>query len=129
MATALPTVNQVLPARGLCFTSSGGKVGQSARLFADDIQAAVQDHCGREKRLAVDRFPFAAIDALRDRGFDLRDADSVMSRARRIKLPQEIVCMKEAMARHPGGAQAIMKLERGWAAGSDPRKDGMAAGH
>lgn len=28
-----------------------------------------------------------------------------------------------------GGAQAVMKLERGWAAGSDPRKDGMAAGH
>jgi gamma-glutamyltranspeptidase/glutathione hydrolase len=28
-----------------------------------------------------------------------------------------------------GGAQSIVKLERGWAAGSDPRKDGMAAGH
>ncbi len=28
-----------------------------------------------------------------------------------------------------GGGQAILKLERGWAAGSDPRKDGMAAGH
>lgn len=28
-----------------------------------------------------------------------------------------------------GGAQVILKLERGWAAGSDPRKDGMAAGH
>jgi gamma-glutamyltranspeptidase/glutathione hydrolase len=28
-----------------------------------------------------------------------------------------------------GGAQAIMKLARGWAAGSDPRKDGMAAGN
>ena len=28
-----------------------------------------------------------------------------------------------------GGAQAIMKLVKGWAAGSDPRKDGMAAGH
>lgn len=28
-----------------------------------------------------------------------------------------------------GGAQLILKLERGWAAGSDPRKDGMAAGH
>lgn len=27
-----------------------------------------------------------------------------------------------------GGAQAILKLPRGWAAGSDPRKDGMAAG-
>ena len=28
-----------------------------------------------------------------------------------------------------GGAQAILKLDRGWAAGSDPRKDGMAAGY
>lgn len=28
-----------------------------------------------------------------------------------------------------GGSQAIRKLLRGWAAGSDPRKDGMAAGH
>ena len=28
-----------------------------------------------------------------------------------------------------GGAQVIMRLSRGWAAASDPRKDGMAAGH
>jgi gamma-glutamyltranspeptidase/glutathione hydrolase len=28
-----------------------------------------------------------------------------------------------------GGAQAVMRLPQGWAAGSDPRKDGMAAGH
>jgi gamma-glutamyltranspeptidase/glutathione hydrolase len=28
-----------------------------------------------------------------------------------------------------GGAQLVMRLDRGWAAASDPRKDGMAAGH
>lgn len=28
-----------------------------------------------------------------------------------------------------GGSQAVMRLERGWAAASDPRKDGMAVGH
>ena len=27
-----------------------------------------------------------------------------------------------------GGAQAVLRLAKGWAAGSDPRKDGMAAG-
>ncbi|MGW8265014.1 MAG: gamma-glutamyltransferase [Longimicrobiales bacterium] len=28
-----------------------------------------------------------------------------------------------------GGAQLVMRLKKGWAAASDPRKDGMAAGH
>ena len=28
-----------------------------------------------------------------------------------------------------GGGQAIMRLDRGWAAASEPRMDGMAAGH
>ncbi len=28
-----------------------------------------------------------------------------------------------------GGGQAVMRLRRGWAAGSDPRKDGMAVGY
>jgi gamma-glutamyltranspeptidase / glutathione hydrolase len=28
-----------------------------------------------------------------------------------------------------GGAQAVLRLPRGWAAGSDPRKDGHAGGH
>jgi gamma-glutamyltranspeptidase/glutathione hydrolase len=27
-----------------------------------------------------------------------------------------------------GGAQAIIRLDQGWAAGSDPRKDGVAVG-
>lgn len=32
-------------------------------------------------------------------------------------------------ANSAGGAQAIVRLAKGYAAGSDPRKDGMAAGH
>ncbi|MCG6956456.1 MAG: gamma-glutamyltransferase [Gemmatimonadetes bacterium] len=52
-------------------------------------------------------------------------------------LPDSVAQALEAMGhtlRSPlgvafGGAQAVMKLARGYAAGSDPRKDGMAAGY
>lgn len=51
-------------------------------------------------------------------------------------LPDDVAAKLRAMGhtlRDPvgvafGGAQAVMKLPRGWAAASDPRKDGMAAG-
>ncbi|MEW5916299.1 MAG: gamma-glutamyltransferase [Gemmatimonadota bacterium] len=46
---------------------------------------------------------------------------------------QRLTAMGHAVVDLPsgsaGGAQAIIKLARGYAAGSDPRKDGMAAGH
>jgi gamma-glutamyltranspeptidase / glutathione hydrolase len=35
----------------------------------------------------------------------------------------------ELPASEAGGSQAIVRLSRGWAAGSDPRKDGMAVGY
>ena len=53
------------------------------------------------------------------------------------RLPDDVAAKLRALGhvlRSPdgvafGGAQAVMKLSRGWAAASDPRKDGMAAGH
>jgi gamma-glutamyltranspeptidase/glutathione hydrolase len=37
--------------------------------------------------------------------------------------------LRDASGASFGGGQAILKLSKGWAAASDPRKDGMAAGH
>ncbi|HLB54380.1 MAG TPA: gamma-glutamyltransferase [Gemmatimonadales bacterium] len=71
-----------------------------------------------------------AIDAARYRHFDGLEVgleapigDSV--RAGLAKLGHQVVLLRPGSA---GGAQAVMRLVRGWAAGSDPRKDGMAAG-
>ena len=74
--------------------------------------------------------PQEAIDAARFRHFS---GTSVAIE----KLDPEIGSALEAMGhtlRSPdgvafGGGQAIIKLSRGWAAASDPRKDGMAAGN
>ncbi len=71
-----------------------------------------------------------AIDAARFRhfaglevGLEAPIGDSV--RADLTRLGHHVVLLPPGSA---GGSQAIMRLVRGWAAGSDPRKDGMAAG-
>ena len=46
-------------------------------------------------------------------------------RARLASMGHEVL---EGSSSDFGGAQAIIRLDRGWAAGSDPRKDGMAVG-
>ena len=77
--------------------------------FGMDLQEAIDAPRFRHfsgTRVAIENLPDHVADRLRAMGHDLRDPEGIAF----------------------GGGQAVMKLERGWAAGSDPRKDGMAAG-
>ena len=72
-----------------------------------------------------------AIDAPRFRHFDglrvaLEPAIGDAARARLAAMGHTIIADSGVAF---GGAQAILRLPRGYGAGSDPRKDGMAAGH
>jgi gamma-glutamyltranspeptidase/glutathione hydrolase len=78
--------------------------------FGMDLQEAVDAPRFRHfsgVTVAIESLPDTVADRLRAMGHELRSPEGVAF----------------------GGAQAVMKLERGWAAASDPRKDGMAAGH
>jgi gamma-glutamyltranspeptidase/glutathione hydrolase len=78
--------------------------------FGMDLQEAVDAARFRHfsgARVAIEDLSEDVASELRALGHELRDPEGVAF----------------------GGAQAVMKLERGWAAASDPRKDGMAAGH
>jgi gamma-glutamyltranspeptidase/glutathione hydrolase len=80
-------------------------------VFGQDLQAALDAPRFRHstgKRVALEA-PFTS---------DVRDALTAMG--------HEVVGLPMGDA---GGSQAIIRLPRGWAAGSDPRKDGMAVGH
>jgi gamma-glutamyltranspeptidase/glutathione hydrolase len=75
--------------------------------------------------------PQAALDAARfrhvaDNRVALEAPITDSARAGLVKLGHELLVLAPGSA---GGAQAIIRLPRGWAAASDPRKDGMAAGH
>lgn len=78
--------------------------------FGMDLQEAIDAprfrHLGG-RAVALERLPEAVARQLEALGHELRDPLGVAF----------------------GGAQAVIRLGRGWAAGSDPRKDGMAAGY
>lgn len=99
LARNLRTIDDVRPARGLCYVSSGGDPEGQARAMAREIAATVEDAGMRIDSLAIDRFPYPCIDALRAEGFSLCDADSIISVARNTKLPGEIVLLREALHR------------------------------
>jgi len=109
LSADLPTIDEVRPASGLCFTSSNGQVDQNARIVAKEVMTLMQQHLGKENRLAIDRFPFAVIDALRDTGLILKDADPVFYHARKNKHSAELAYMREAMRRVE---RAVEKFEQ-----------------
>ncbi|MDH5590794.1 MAG: gamma-glutamyltransferase [Gemmatimonadota bacterium] len=77
--------------------------------FGMDLQEAIDAARFRHfsgTRVAIEGVGQEVLDGLSVLGHDLRDPAGIAF----------------------GGGQAVMKLEKGWAAGSDPRKDGMAAG-
>lgn len=99
LAEHLPTISEIKPARGLDRISSGGRVAQSCEAFANDIASVIRDYDPSIDRVHLDRFPWQATDALRRQGFELADANDVLTHARSIKLAAEIPYFREAMRR------------------------------
>ncbi|HAP74668.1 MAG TPA: peptidase M24 [Acidimicrobiaceae bacterium] len=110
LAAGLPTIDEIRIARGLSHVSSNGSVAAECAAMAAEVASLVRDHGGpgtQLGRLAVDSLPFTAVDALRATGFEVTDADPVMSSARRVKLPIEIEYMREASRRTVAAVQAM----------------------
>lgn len=107
LSDGLPTIDEVRIARGLSHVSSNGSAAAESAAMAAGIASLVRQHCGEIGTLAVDSLPFAAVDALRAEGFAITDADVLMSRTRRVKLPLEIAYMREAMRRTVGAVRQM----------------------
>jgi Xaa-Pro aminopeptidase len=107
LAVELPTIDEVRTARGLNHVSSNGSLAVEVVAMASEVAALVREQLGELGELAVDSFPFAAVDSLRDEGFRISDADVPMSRTRRVKLPLELAYMREAMRRTVGAVRQM----------------------
>ena len=107
LARGLPTIDDIRPSTGLDTISSGGDLAGSARRFAVEIAGALRDHDPEIDKLAIGRFPWIAVDALRAEGLTVTDADAALLPARAIKLEIELPFIREAMRRVEDGVRRL----------------------
>ncbi len=107
LAANLPTITEIRPAEGLDFVSSGGNLAGACLRFAREIAGILRDVDPAIDSIAVDRFPFMAVDALRAEGLKVSDAHGALALARMIKLPCELPYIREAMRRVETGVARL----------------------
>jgi Xaa-Pro aminopeptidase len=98
LAQGLETVDEVRPATTVSFAAAGPRTDQQAKAWAAELGDLVRRHGGGGRRVAIERVNHAAAAALAAQSFEPSDAQEPIERARAIKLPEEIACIRAALA-------------------------------
>jgi Xaa-Pro dipeptidase len=98
LAAGLETIDEIRPATTVSFVASGPHLDDRARAWAAEIGDLVREHGGGNRRIALERVNHGAAAALVAHGFQIFDAQDPIERARAIKLPEEIVCIRASLA-------------------------------
>lgn len=86
------------PARALAHFDAGPDLAEAARLLADDVVRYLSEIGSDSRRVAVEYVNPSITQALLQRGVEVMDGVELVGRARRMKSPDEIECMRWAIA-------------------------------
>lgn len=98
LSQGIETIDEIRTATGWFYFTSGPRVLERARKWAAELADLVHRHGGGNRRLAVDRVNPEGVAAFAELGIELRDGAEIAERARCIKSPDEIACLKESIA-------------------------------
>jgi len=98
LSFGLPTVKSVRRARTWHYFYAVGDAEAQIAAWAAEIDALIREECPGERRVAIDRPPFQAVQALERLGYELVDAQGILERARSVKTLDEIQCMRQSVA-------------------------------
>jgi Xaa-Pro aminopeptidase len=90
----LPGVDEVRVAIGWLYMTTGDRLQEKLKLWADEIADLMRQHGGGNPRLAVDRLDPEGAAALAARGLTLVEGGQITERARAIKSAEEIELMR-----------------------------------
>ncbi|MEO1065924.1 MAG: Xaa-Pro peptidase family protein [Pseudomonadota bacterium] len=98
LSSYLPLIKEVRHGADIFYFTAGDSGARKAEKLASDVADLMREHCGDNRRIAVDRWELEGCDALRHAGLDIMDGGSTLEHARAIKTPEEIKAMRCAVA-------------------------------
>ena len=97
-ARGLETVDEVREAMPLNFMYAGSRMTEWAQRWGAEMADLVEQHGGGNRRLAVERAGTQTTLALAANSVEVTDGMDVIESARKIKSPEEIMCINYAIA-------------------------------
>jgi Xaa-Pro aminopeptidase len=112
LAEGLETIDDVRPAITASYVAAGPAVPSTEAAWARQIAALVREHCGESATVGIERVNAGAALALRDEGLRLCDAQAPVERARAVKSPEELACIRASIRATEAGVHRLRSALR-----------------
>ncbi len=107
LAAGLETIDEIRPATTVSFSASGPSLSARGEHWVNEIDDLLRNFCSNGSRVAMDcvgsrsiaveRMNLPAAASLAGRGCRIIDAQDPIERARAVKLPEELLCIRESL--------------------------------
>src|ERR1700761_2313471 len=97
LAAGLETIDEVRPAMTASYAAAGPTIATVEAAWAHQVATLVREHCGARAAVGVERPNAGAALALRDQGLHVSDAQAPVERARAVKSPEELKCVRASV--------------------------------
>lgn len=93
-----PTIDEIRVATTVSYVARAELQEAAAARWASEIAQLMVERCPGESRLGVERTDPLAIHLLRRKGYQVLDAQKPVERARAMKTPEELTCIRRSLA-------------------------------
>lgn len=101
------TVDEVRPSRTASFVAAGAAIAQREKTWAKEMASTLQEMCGRNPVVGVERLNAGVAIALATEGIRLVDAQEPVEMARCIKSDEEMKCVRASLRATEAGVAEL----------------------
>ena len=112
LAEGLETIDEIRPVITVSYVASGPQVYDKAKQWANEIGDLMRQYGSGNRRIGLERVNSAAAEALAAQGFEIVDAQEPVERARAIKSPDELECIRWSLRVVEGGVHRMRESLR-----------------